>query len=249
MGPYMTKLSSVLLFVLTTLAPAAHAGWFDWFTPGEWFEGLGEGEARGFYVGGNAGIVRADWGMQRRLGGPTDPGVQYRSEPAYLTVAGLRGGFEPWSWLEIEAEWNFDLDRDEISENPPQTAELDSLSGIYLRPQLAWGGARLYLEAGYNQINIHADCDLDETSPITGDPVRDARLEASCQDFDEAGFAYGAGLAFALSPQSRLLFSWRQIYEDDFDNNGSDDHASARMIGVTLGFGGEGDGGDDDYYY
>ena len=33
MGPYMTKLSSVLLFVLTTLAPTAHAGWFDWFTP------------------------------------------------------------------------------------------------------------------------------------------------------------------------------------------------------------------------
>lgn len=248
---FMSISRPLLLAVGLSASFSAQAGWFDWFKPGEWLTAAGsvldtEGaEARGFYVGGGLGVVRADWGMERRLGGPNDPDPLYQSEPAYLTTANLRGGWAPFSWLEIEGEWNFDLDKAEISENPRQVAELDSLSGIYLRPQLPLGGALLFLELGYNQINVNAQCNLNETF-LDGTPYRDERLAENCKNFKDSGVAWGAGISFKMSEQAHVLVSYRQLYDDDFDDNGSDDSATALMIGVTASFGGG--GSDDDYY-
>lgn len=247
----MAKIQLATLAVALTLSAPAQAGMLDWFQPGAWFSSFtglfsnDEEKARGFYVGGGAGVVRADWGVQRRVGGPTDPSsptIRFQNEPAMLTTANLRFGWQPFSWLEAEAEWNFDLDKDQISEEPNRRAELDSLSGIYLRPQLHIGNAQLFVEVGYNQISINMTCGDPQLPSNPSDA--DIAFRDSCQNFDESGIAYGAGIGFHLSSAAKLTFTWRQLYDDDFDDNGRNDDARAVMIGVTAGFG----GGGDDFY-
>ncbi len=249
----MTSVRIALVVAAAGFLQPAHAGWFDWFTPGEWASDVGEffgsdDEARGFYVGGGAGVLRASWGLQRRIGGVDDPvadNLKYQAEPAIITIANIRAGWEPFTWLAIEGEWNFDIDKSEISENPRQVAELDSLSGIFLRPQLPIGSANLYLEAGFNQLHINMQCERDRDNR-NNNVDEDAQLSQSCKDFDDSGFVYGAGVSFHLSDNARLQFTWRQVYDGDFDNNGSDDVATSVMIGISSSFGGGSDG--DDYY-
>lgn len=249
----MTSVRITLLVAALGFLQPAQAGWFDWFTPGEWATGVGEffgsdQEARGFYVGGGAGVLRANWGLQRRIGGVDDPtadNLKYQAEPAILTVANLRAGWEPFTWLAIEGEWGFDIDKSEISENPRQVAELDSLSGIFLRPQLPIGKANLFVEAGFNQLHINMQCERDSRNR-NNNVDEDPQLSQSCRDFDDSGFAYGAGVSFNLSEKARLQFSWRQVYDDDFEEDGSNDVATSLMISVSSSFGGGSD--DDDYY-
>nr|MBV6630562.1 outer membrane beta-barrel protein [Oceanococcus sp. HetDA_MAG_MS8] len=240
---------------LLSSVSVASAGWFDWFKPAEWaggvaglFDSDGEG-GRGLYLGGSAGVMRADYGLQRRLGGVADRGiipddVLYMDEPAYMTIATLRGGWQPFRWLEAEVEWGFDVDKAEVSENPRQVAELDSLTSVMLRPQLPLGGANLFLELGFNDIRINTQCGTSDTN-ADADIRRDPTLEASCQSFEESSFAYGAGVSFKLSQQASLQFAWRQMYDDDFNNNGDNDSVTGLSIGVTMAFGG---GSSDDYY-
>lgn len=217
------KIHALLLAAGCAVVPQAHAGWFDWFTPGEWVSGL---DTEGLYVGGALNVTKATGQMTRRLGGANDPGGFSIAEPGFITTALLRAGWRPLTFLGVEAQYGFALD-DDMVENADnsQTMELDSLYGIYLKPQFNIGeGFALVGRVGYS--------DFGYTIKHQTDGVR---------EFGDSGLAWGAGFQLKLSSTAQLGFEYTQHYDED--------DGQVFGIGVVANFlFGAGGGEDDDYY-
>lgn len=214
----------LLLALGLAVVPQAHAGWFDWFTPGEWFS---VGEDSGLYASGAFNVTKATGQLNRRLGGPNDPGGFSIEEPGFISTALLRGGWQPLSWLGIEAQYGIALD-DDVVENADntQTMELDSLYGIYLKPQLNLGESfTLVGRVGYSDFSYTINHQTNGS-----------------REFSDAGLAWGGGIQLNLSSSTRLTFEYTQHFDED------DAEVFGVGVAATYMFGAGGEE-DDDYYY
>jgi hypothetical protein len=224
------NIQALLLAAGFAVVPQAQAGWFDWFTPGEWLEGV---DSEGLYAGGAFNVTKMTGQLSRRLGGANDPGGFSVPEPGFHTTALLRGGWFPLSFLAIEAQYGFALDRDEIENaDNTQTVKLDSLYGIYLKPEVPILGEMISLVGtiGYSDFSYSIDRPND-TDPDTGGKSK----------FAEGGLAWGGAIKLNLSPSTKLSFEYTQHFSDDI--------GSVYGAGVSVNYLFGASAGDDDEYY
>lgn len=178
-------------------ASQVHAEWFD----------LSSGPT-GFYAGGGLHVVKVDGLLDRRLGGPNDPGGFRIDEPGYNTLAQVRGGWQLFPFLALEAQYGFALDSDDIENaDNSQKLKLNSLYGVYAKPRLVISDSfALVGSLGYNDF----DYDIERASNASVDGSNGTRTS-----FSDSGFAWGAALQLQLTPAVRLAFEYNQHYDED----------------------------------
>ena len=199
----------------------------------EWFNVL-EGTT-GFYAGGGLNVTKVTGLLDRRLGGDGDQGdtadndiPQFRiAEPGYTTVLELRGGWQPFSFLAIEARYGLPLDSDTIeNQDNTQKLKLDSLYGIYLKPQLnitdsiALIGSVGYSDFDYSISRIPGSADENASFDLNGNGVIDGNQEQGDSDnreftgFGDSGLSWGGAIQLRLSSATRIKFEYTQYYDD-----------------------------------
>ncbi|RZO83604.1 MAG: porin family protein [Oceanococcus sp.] len=191
------KIHALVLVLGCAAVSQAHAEWFD----------LSSGPT-GFYAGGGLHVVKVNGLLDRRLGGPNDPGGFRIDEPGYNTVAQLRGGWQVFPFLGVEAQYGLALDSDDIDNaDNSQKLKLNALYGIYLKPRLAISDSfALVGSLGYNDF----DYDIKRAENASADDDN-----ASFGSFSDSGFAWGGALQLQLSPAVRLAFEYNQHYDKD----------------------------------
>lgn len=276
------KTQTLVLVLGLVMAGQAQAGWFDWFTPGEWFEG-----STGLYAGGGLNVMTARGLLDRRLGGdgdgtsntgndtPDNDIPQFRiNEPGYNTVLELRGGWQPLSFLAVEARYGLPLDSDEVENaDNTQRLKLDSTYGIYVKPRLnisdsiSLVGSIGYSDFDYSIKRMEGAADENAEFDLNGNGVIDGDFERGDSDnreftgFGDGGFSWGGAIVLKLTAATRLSFEYNQYYDDattmsDVDpaapnpnrNRPASQGVKVYNIGfnVTYLFGQE---VEDDYYY
>ncbi len=242
------KIHALLLAAGCAVVPQAQAGWFDW---------LGEMDASGFYAGGAMNVTKATGQLNRRLGGENDfgEGQSLRiEEPGFITTAILRGGYQLFDFLSVEAHYGFPLDSDRIeNDSNSQQFKLKTLQGIYLKPQLNIGESfALFGRLGYTKFDFDVNCY--STSSQFPEPTACGQDEngnaVRSRSFSDSGLGWSGGVQLRLASSTRLAFEYSQHYDED------DVQVFGIGVGVTYLFGGEGGDGyydddeddDDDYY-
>lgn len=212
------KIHAFVLVLGCVAASQVHAEWFD----------LSSGPT-GFYAGGGVKVVKVNGQLDRRLGGPSDPGGFRIEEPGYVTMAQIQGGWQLLPFLAAELQYGFALDSDEIENaDNSQRFKMDSLYGIYLKPQLAINDSiALVGRLGYSDF----DFEIKRAANASADSSN-----ASNTQFSDSGMAWGAALQLQLSPAVRLAFEYDQHYQED------DVDVYDVGIGVTYVFGQESSG-------
>ncbi len=217
------NIQALLLAVGCAAVPQAQAGWFDW---------ISEIDATGLYAGGALNVTKMTGQLSRRLGGPNDPGGRSIPEPGFHTTALLRGGWAPLSFLAVEAQVGFALDKDQIENaDNTQTVKMDSLYGIYLKPELPLGELfSIVASVGYSDFSYTI------SRPNDSDPVTGGQSK-----FADDGFSWGGGFKLKLTSQTKLILEYTQHYDDDI--------GSVYGAGVSVNYlFGAGGGEEDDYY-
>ncbi len=267
------KIRALALLLGCASVPQAQAGWFDWFTPGEWFEGT-----TGLYASGGLNVVKVTGLLDRRLGGdgdqqdtPDNDIPQFRiAEPGYNTVMEFRGGWQPFSFLGIEARYGLPLDADDIENaDNTQKLKLDSVYGIYLKPRIhltesiSLVGSVGYADFDYKIRRLAGHADEDTEYDLNNNGAVDARGDSDNREFTgfgDSSFAWGGAIQMRLSAATRISFEYNQFYDDtqtlsdvDPDNPNAARNRPANQdiemfnvgFNVTYLFG---QASDDDYY-
>ena len=257
------KIHALALLLGCAAVPQAHAGWFDWVTPSEWFAGN-----TGFYAGGGLNVATVNGLLDRRLGGDGDQesagNEQFRIlEPGYNTLLQVRGGWQVLPFLAIEAQYNLPLDADDI-ENADNTQQLklDSIYGIYLKPRIAISeavslvGTLGYSEFDYSINRVEGGADENSSISYGGQTGGDSENQ-TFGGFGDGGLAWGGAIQLRLTQQTRIAFEYTQHYDESQTfTNGAGTQTTRDVdlyqVGftVTYLFGdAEASGGGDDEYY
>lgn len=234
-------LQMLLMSAGFAVVPQVQAGWFDWFTPSEWFEGV---DGSGLYAGANMHVTKATGQLERRIGGENDPGGLRLAEPGFITTAYLSGGWRILDILSLEGFYGLPLDSDRIdNDSNSQQFKMNGIYGVYLKPQLfLTENMALFARVGYSDFSFDINCY--STSAQFPEPTACGRDEndepVRKLKFEDSGFAWSGGLQLQLSPSAQLVFDYTQHFDED----------SVRVFGIGVGFSylfGQDDGGDDFY--
>ncbi|MGJ8667923.1 MAG: outer membrane beta-barrel protein [Oceanococcus sp.] len=241
----------------------------------DWFN-VTEGST-GFYAAGGLNVTKVTGLLDRRLGGDGDQGdtdsnstPQFRvAEPGINTLLELRGGWQPFAFLAVEARYGVPLDSDSIeNQDNTQTLKLDSLYGIYLKPQLNINDSLTlvasigYAEFDYSIRRLPGHSDESTVYDLNNNGAADARGDSDNREFTgfgDSGLSWGAGIQMRLSGSTRISFEYNQYYDETQTMSDVSTPNAARNrpesqditmfnigFNVTYLFGQ--DGGSDDYY-